>query len=226
MQTFIRRWTILIGIGVMAASAGCPGREEPDALDSSDRPSFQPPAPEVAPEPVPVEVTEKAPSSEMPQVRMTEADRATCRVAVGDTMPEGELPDPEGASRPLAELLGKSLTVIFFWTEGDSTFSKMAATATLEDLENDVFQPLSDEGVAVIAINENDSTEVVGHHAKESGATFPTLLDPGGAYFAAVATEHLPRVYLLDAAGKILWFDLQYTETTRASLKQAIHASK
>lgn len=217
---------ILIGIGVMATCVGCPGQEEPDPLDASNRPSVEPPAPEIPPEPVPVEVTEKAPPAEMPEVRMTEADRATCHIAVGDTMPEGELPDPEGASQPLAELLGKSLTVIFFWTEGDSPFSKMAATAALEDLENDVNKPFSGEGVAVIAINENDSAEVVAAQAKESGATFPTLLDPGGAYFAAVATERLPRVYLLDAAGKILWFDLEYTETTRASLNQAIHASK
>ena len=68
--------------------------------------------------------------------------------------------------------------------------------------------------------------DVVAKHTEEADVTFPSLLDPGGAYFAAVATERLPRIYLLDADGKILWFDMEYTETTRGALKQAIHASK
>jgi peroxiredoxin len=220
---------ILIGICATAVCVGCRGQEEPGASGSSGAapvPTIQPEEPETPPEPVPVEMVEETLPAEMPQVRMTDADRATCRVAIGDAMPEGELPDPQGASRPLAELLGKSRTVIFFWTEGDSPFSKMAATAALQDLQSDVLEPLGGQGVAVVAINEHDSADAVAARAKEAGATFPTLLDPGGAYFAAVATERLPRVYLVDAEGKILWFDLEYTETTRESLMQAIHASK
>jgi hypothetical protein len=45
------------------------------------------------------------------------------------------------------------------------------------------------------------------------------------AYFAAVATERVPRVYLVGADRKILWFDLEYTETTRSTLKKAIQAA-
>jgi hypothetical protein len=38
-----------------------------------------------------------------------------------------------------------------------------------------------------------------------------------------VATEHLPRTYLLDAEGRILWFDLEYSRATARELINALH---
>jgi hypothetical protein len=40
-----------------------------------------------------------------------------------------------------------------------------------------------------------------------------------------VASEKLPRTYLLDASGKILWFDIEYSRTTRQQLLSAIRFS-
>ena len=48
------------------------------------------------------------------------------------------------------------------------------------------------------------------------------LMDPGGNYFAQVATERLPRIYVLDHDGKIAWFDVDYSETTRRILKDVL----
>jgi hypothetical protein len=48
------------------------------------------------------------------------------------------------------------------------------------------------------------------------------LLDAEGKALDAVATEKLPRTYLLDASGQILWFDIEYSESTRRELKNAI----
>ncbi len=110
-------------------------------------------------------------------------------------------------------------------TVGDTKFSALAATAALEDLEKDVFGRYRAQGVGVIGINENDQFEVVSKHVKDGGATFPVVLDPGGAYFALVASKWIPRVYLVDADRKILWFDLEYSETTRSTLQKAIQAA-
>jgi hypothetical protein len=49
-----------------------------------------------------------------------------------------------------------------------------------------------------------------------------TLLDPEGKAFAQVGSEKLPRVFVLDGAGKIVWFDLEYSHSTRRELKQAV----
>jgi hypothetical protein len=48
------------------------------------------------------------------------------------------------------------------------------------------------------------------------------LSDKDGAAHKQVATSKLPRSYLLDPSGKILWFDLEYSPTTRRDLAQAI----
>jgi len=78
--------------------------------------------------------------------------------------------------------------------------------------------------VRINRLAEDCAAEVVAKLAEDAGATtvLPIFLDPGGTYFAQVATEKPPRLYLLDGQGKILWFDLEYSETTRQQLGQAI----
>ena len=54
---------------------------------------------------------------------------------------------------------------------------------------------------------------------------FVNLLDADGKAFAQVGSERLPRVFVVDPAGKILWFDIEYSQTTRRELHQALHAA-
>ena len=221
-------WMRTLVVFVILTVTGCLGSKESDVPESGPGPAArevldEEPVP--PPEPVPAEIAEEPAATEMPEVLLTEGDMATCLVKRGDAMPEGKLPDLEEHLVSLGELMGEKLTVVFFWTAGDTKFSALAATAALEDLEKDIFGPYKDEGVSVIAINENDQLEAVSRHVKEGGPTFPVLLDPGGAYFAAFATERIPRVYVVGADRKVLWFDLEYSETTRSTLRKAIQAA-
>lgn len=224
-ETLLTR-TLLVSM--LLTVAGCLGSKESDVPESGIGPATREAAveePPVAPEPVPAEIAEEPAATDMPKVLLTEAEWAKCLVKIGDKLPEGKFPDLEQRTVSLDELLGENLTVVFFWTAGDTKFSALAATAALEDLEKDVFGRYQDQGVGVIGINENDQFEVVSKHVKDGGPTFPVVLDPGGAYFAAVATEQIPRVYLVDAARKILWLDPGYSETTRSTLQKAIQAA-
>ena len=56
----------------------------------------------------------------------------------------------------------------------------------------------------------------------KAGAKFSMLHDADGKAFAAVGKDKLPRVYLVDPQGKVLWFDLEYSLTTRRELQQAL----
>jgi len=213
---------------VLLTVTGCLGSKESDVPESAPGPATRETVeepPMVAPEPLPAEIAVEPAATEMPEMLLTEAQWQKCLVKPGDAMPEGKLPNLEESTVQLGELMGEKLTVVFFWTAGDTKFSALAATTALEDLEKDIFGPYKDEGLSVIAINENDQFEAVSRHVKEGGPTYPVLLDPGGAYFAAVATERIPRVYLLGADRKILWFDLEYSETTRSTLQKAIQAA-
>jgi hypothetical protein len=48
------------------------------------------------------------------------------------------------------------------------------------------------------------------------------LCDPEQSLLARVAPGKVPATYLLDAAGKVLWFDIEYSRSTRRELAEAI----
>jgi len=160
------------------------------------------------------------PRPTIPTVSMSKDLAATCRVQVGDKMPRGELPDVDGKPQSLQKLLGKKLTVVFFWTT-ESPYS----LGEVEDQNDDVVKDYAGKGVQVIGINQGDPAEKVRAALKEAGAKYPVLLDANGDYFKKVASEKTLRTYLLDAQGKILWFDTEYSRATRRDLLQAIDAA-
>ncbi len=178
----------------------------------AEPPEKEPVAPPIAPEP-----EEPPPPPTIPTVNLTESLRATCLVDVGDPIPEGELADLEGATHSVRGVLGETLTVVLFWHSGN-----MHSVVQLEDLARDIAGPLAEQGGRIVAINVGDTAEKAAAAAKKAGADFLVLLDPEKTYFGKVATERLPRTYVLDAEGTILWFDLEYSRSTRRDLEQTI----
>ena len=225
MAHWNRQWIALIAALVVAACAGCPGGGTPEdqgsagGLSQQTTPDDGPGAESRVAEPP---SAEEPPPPTIPEVMLTEAEEATCVVKVDDPMPEADLADLAGSTQSLGALFGDQLTVVFFWTRGSSEFAGLAARAALEDLQKDVYEPYSEKGVQVIGVNVGDSSEVVAQVIGEAKVTYPTLLDSEGSLFAKVATEKLPRPYLVDAEGKILWFDLEFSRTTRDEVLQAI----
>ncbi|MDZ7619802.1 MAG: redoxin family protein, partial [Patescibacteria group bacterium] len=92
----------------------------------------------------------------------------------------------------------------------------------LEDLGREIAEPLAQRGGKIIAVNAGDTAEKAAEAAKELPGNLLILLDPERAYFHKLATERLPRTYVLDAKGTVLWFDLEYSRTTRRDLEQTI----
>jgi len=224
MRHSSHRWIATVGALAVALCAGCPGPSTPEDPGTAVSPPG-PSAPDAAtprPEAPVAEPPEEPPAPTMPEVLLTEAEQAKCLVKVGDPLPDAELPDLAGDAHSLASLLGEKASIVVFWSRGSSDFSALAARATLEDLQKDLFEPYSAKGVQVIGINVRDAAETVKALVDESGAAFPILLDADGSLFAKVATEKLPRPYFVDAEGQIRYFDLEFSRTTRDKLLQAI----
>lgn len=162
-------------------------------------------------------VSEPPPAPKMPEVKMPAALAQTCLVKDGGAMPQGDLVGLDGKRLGLFSLLGKRLTVVLFWQA-----ENMYATQALEYLEPDVVKLFADKGVKAIGINVKDPPDAARKAVEEAGAKYTNLLDPEGAYFAKVATDRIPRVYLLDPAGKVLWYDIEYSTSSRRDLERAI----
>jgi peroxiredoxin len=213
-----------------AAEAEMPQAEEALSASTTVAPAEPtPPAEPVATSPIedpPVIGTPQEafnfprPPLEMPKVLLTEAEQASSLVKVGDTMPPVELPDMQSAKKTLSSLYGKKLTVVVFWNSRNPY-----AVEELGDLGPMIAARFGPFGVNVVGINEGDLEAAARNAITSSGARFPNLFDTDGKAFDKVATGELPRTYLLDAAGKILWFDLEYSRSTRRDLKHAVQFS-
>ena len=225
MLLLSRSWMVVVAVGLAIACAACQSEtaEEPAIgkrdPTNADRPAGSPStshADAAADAPKP---QEPPPPQTIPKVVLSEALGATCLVNVGQTIPNAELPESAGKLHALHSLYGQKLTVISFWTIGATTRSRLVAAAALRDLMKDVAVPFAEKGVQVIAVNVGDSVAAVRQELDETDATFPCLLDPQGQFYAKIARDgQMPRTFLLNASGKILWFDVEYSRPSRRDL--------
>jgi peroxiredoxin len=156
--------------------------------------------------------------AKMPIVILSKREEALCKVKVGDTMPAIGLPKIGGSgTAKLGDLFGKKATVVVFW-KGD----RRMALEELADLGPDVSETFGKNGVAVVGIAVKESAASAPEDLTNAGAKFTNLLDADGKAFAQVGSERLPRTYLLDPSGKILWFDIEYSHATRRELHDAL----
>jgi peroxiredoxin len=158
--------------------------------------------------------------AKMPKVAFTKHEEGLCKVKVGDTMPAISLPKVGGSgTAQLSDSLGKKATVVVLW-KGD----RRMALEQLADLGPDVDATFGKEGVKVVGIAVNETAAGAAETLKKAEATFPNLLDADGKAFAQIGSERLPRTYLLDPEGKIVWFDIEYSQATRRELHEALRA--
>ena len=219
-------WATAVILAVGLVSPGC-SKNGGDSTGTATTPGDGASAPEGEPaaQPGAARVSEPPPKPTMPKVLLTEEQKATCRVGVGDVLPGGEVTGLDGSPRALADLLGKRLTVVFFWNVPQAARARLLTETALGDLAVDVAQPYAEKGVRVVGVNVGDAPQSVAQIVQSTGAEFPQMLDPQGALFSQVATGGLPRIYLLDAEGKILWFDLEYSRSTHDALRTAIRVT-
>ncbi len=145
----------------------------------------------------------------LPKVALSEQHRAMCKVGVGDQLPELVLKTPNGDDQELAALLGKKASVVVFY-KSDGWMTR----TLLADLGPDVTGKFGKSGVAAVAI-------AIGKQPKLAKEYF-ALSDPEESALELLGKDKLPRVYLVDAKGKILWFDIEYSMSTRRELQQAL----
>jgi hypothetical protein len=156
----------------------------------------------------------------VPKVEMSQAHEETCLVKVGDQFPIAQLTDLQGNNADLKGLFGKKLTVIVIWNN-DQAYSREAYRA----LGPQILKQFKGKPIVGIAINHGNTADVVKAAAEKFGKDISTLLDTDDALWKKVAKSKVPRIYLLDAKGKILWMDIEFSRGSRRDLDSAIKAS-
>ncbi len=152
-----------------------------------------------------------------PLVAMSQEHQKICLVGVGDVMPDLQLTDSSGKATSLIDALGETYTAVVFWS-----LANPFSVEQFTHLSADVLHPFKEARLKAIAIHVGQPGEVYSELCEKFGSEADCLIDADKTNFAQVATRKLPRTYLLDAEGKILWFDIEYSRTTRHEFLNAL----
>ncbi len=150
--------------------------------------------------------------ADVPPVVLSAGHQKMCKVGVGDALPDLTITDAKGKEQSLAKLYGKQATVVALVGR-----EHWMNPALLADLPRDVTGPYGERGVSVVVVTVGRRPNV-----NDVKAGYQLLSDPTGEQFAKLGSGRLPRVYVLDPKGKIVWFDIEYSRSTRRELKQTL----
>ncbi len=138
--------------------------------------------------------------SGVPPVLMSDSHAAMCNVAVGDVFPslDGLKLGPDGA--------------VVAVVNGDGWMSQQLVA----DLPGDAAAASNGRRVAAVLIDARTG----GQSAAEGVLRIQST--PEG--LAVLGTGRWPRVYLLDAQRRVVWFDIEWSISSRRDLRQALEA--
>jgi len=155
----------------------------------------------------------------MPNVTLSEQHSKLCPIKVGQDFPNLTLADQAGKPQELSKLRGR-YTLVVLWSA-----SVPAAVEELGDLEAYAYQPYKNVGLKVVAVHTPaGKTKQPNDVLAKLKPTFTTLNDTTGELWDKLGKGSLPRTFLLDDQGKVLWFDIEYSRETRRQLQQAMQA--
>ena len=160
----------------------------------------------------------------MPKIVLLESQKKTCKVLQGEKMPDFTLRDLEGEEHALSSILKQKLTVVFFWNAGEKEPRSSEEEQSSNALPYLAHNSQSQSGdVHYVFLNVGQKPDAIRKALEESDVKIPVLMDAEKTLFNKIATGLLPRIYLLDKQGRILWFDVgfQFPKTDN-ELKSAI----
>ncbi len=164
------------------------------------------------------------PKPEITKVALTAEEEATCLVKQNGQFPDAKLKDLAGADRALSQLRGERATVVLLWSNQNRA-SKVALQTLSENARREVLPGVRHVGVCV-----GGDVGQAKQAADQEGTPFPVLLDTDLALFKQVvklpegkdAADVLPRVFLLNPGGKVLWMSLALQDADNRDLKLAL----
>lgn len=141
-------------------------------------------------------------------------------VQIGDAVPAFSLKDLDGNIVSSEVLLGKPYVVAIFATWCPPCEMELTA------LEKNVWQPLKDQGIGVVAINYGDEDEdLIRSFAQENGLSFPMLIDTEGSFRKKTGVTAIPQSIVVGADGRIINLHVGFTDESIASTERELKAA-
>jgi thiol-disulfide isomerase/thioredoxin len=146
-----------------------------------------------------------------------DADDTAAHTKVGDKMPSISVPETSGAKFSIAGEAGKVVVVNFWATWCGPCMIEMPL------IEKTIWEKHKSQNFAMVAVaREQDQETVVAFQKKHPEFTFPMASDPKRSTYSIFADSGIPRTYVVDRHGKIVYQSLGYAPKEVDNIDRAI----
>lgn len=174
-------------------------------------------AEEVATEQVAVEevVEAEAEPAEEPKSEQDDVE-ATTLINVGDVAPDFTVTMLDGRTIKLSELRGNVVMVCFWATWCPPCRQELA------HLQEGVIDQFADQKLVVLPISRGEERSVVEKFIIDNGYKFGVGLDSDRAIYDLYASNYIPRTFIVNKQGKVVYRNAGYDEAIAQEVNAAI----
>lgn len=138
-------------------------------------------------------------------------------VEVGQTVPEFNYISLDNDTININDLKGKIVFMNFFAT------SCPICMKELPFIESDIWTKYkNDENVEIIVFGREHTAEEMNSFKEKTGYTFNIVPDPGRKIYSLFAERYIPRNFIIDRNGTIIYQASGFTDEEFAKLKETI----
>jgi peroxiredoxin len=139
----------------------------------------------------------------------------TTLIHAGDIAPDFTVEMLDGSKVTLSELQGKP-TLLIFW----ATWCP-PCRLELSKLQEHIIDRYGDK-INVLPISRGEERAKVEEYISKMGYTFAVGLDGDQSIYRKYATNYIPRCFVIDAKGKVLYSSVGYDEAIAKEVEQNI----
>lgn len=140
-------------------------------------------------------------------------------VQINEVAPEFSIKTSEGKIINFSDYKGKVVLINFFATWCGPCMQEMPF------IEKDIWNKLkNNKNFTILSIGRDHSQEEINAFIQKKKFTFPIYADKGKAIYNLFATKYIPRNYLIDQNGKIVYTSTGFSTEEFEELKTKINS--
>jgi len=145
-----------------------------------------------------------------------QAQDDTTLVRLGQTVPDFKVTTLDGQTIDIKDCRGKIVLLNFFATWCGPCLQE------LPRIESEIWQKSKNDELIVLAIGREHTAAQLDTFRQEKKFTLPIAPDPERKIYSLFATIYVPRIFLIDRDGRIVYFSIGYDKAEFAKLTKLI----